>query len=171
MSGKDFRDSHWTISRRFVLHWDRKPTECEHIRKVSSPFTNLEISRFRWVDCQLNTISECAIWQAIRHTLNSLPADLGETYKRILLAVNPVNYPIARRALMWLVTALAPLTLSQLVEALKTEHDKFTLNDDLSVIDDTDIVKICGSLVTFDEKTGIISLSHFTVKVKPFYET
>lgn len=66
---------------------------------------------------------------------------------------------------MWLVTSLAPLTLPQLVEALKIEYGKLTLNDDLSVMHDADLLEICGSLVNFDEKTGLVALSHYSVQV------
>jgi hypothetical protein len=73
---------------------------------------------------------------------------------------------------MWLVTSLAPLTLSHLVEALKIEYGKSMLNDDLSVMHDADILEICGSLVNFDKETGLVALSHYSVQVSlPQYDT
>jgi hypothetical protein len=67
---------------------------------------------------------------------------------------------------MWLVAALEPLNLSQLAEALSIEIGNTALNWKLSVMSPTDLLEICSSLVSFDERTGIVTLSHYSVQVK-----
>ncbi|KAG0694295.1 hypothetical protein DFH29DRAFT_838658, partial [Suillus ampliporus] len=44
------------------------------------------------------------------------------------------------------------------------EVGRSSLNPDLGVIDCMDIVVACGSLVAYDEATGVITLSHYSVK-------
>jgi hypothetical protein len=67
--------------------------------------------------------------------------------------------------LLWLAGALSPLTLDQLNEAIMIEVGQSNLNPKRGVIDPMDIMTACGSLVTYDEKTGVVALSHYSVKV------
>ncbi|KAG1833679.1 hypothetical protein DFJ58DRAFT_847761 [Suillus subalutaceus] len=72
--------------------------------------------------------------------------------------------PISKSCLLWLAGALSPLTLDQLNEAIMIEAGQSSLNMDLGVMDPMDIVVACSSLVTYDEATGVVSLSHYSVK-------
>lgn len=122
---------------------------------------------FRWVNCQLDAISACRTVQGISDSLKSLPKGLHETYDRILQEIEeagPDRRSIVERTLMWLVAALEPLNLYQLVEALSIEIGCKTLNQKLSVISPTDLLEICSCLVSFDERTGIVTLSHYSVR-------
>ncbi|KAG1721344.1 hypothetical protein EDB19DRAFT_2044402 [Suillus lakei] len=122
---------------------------------------------FRWVQCQLDDIMGCKRRIDIEAALDNLPAGLYETYDRIIQAIKQKgrsDEQIAQNCLLWLVGTFTPLTLDQLNEAMMIEVGKSNLNPDLGVMDPMDIVVACGSLVTYDEKTGIVALSHYSVK-------
>ncbi|KAF9231120.1 hypothetical protein BU15DRAFT_82805 [Melanogaster broomeanus] len=121
---------------------------------------------FRWVQLQLDRLNECLSLRDLREALETIPATLYETYDRMLCAIDKKEFGgrVARRALMWLVTALDSLTLSQLAEALVINVDKPALDSTFAPMHDTRILEICGSLVTYHEETGIITLSHYSVK-------
>ena len=127
--------------------------------------------RFHWVRCQLDTISECTTEKAIELALTLLPKDINETYERILLKIIGRGEDIANTAetiLTWLVGAVRPLTLSELEEAIMVEPDMVELNTSSRLIDSSDILTICGSLVEeFLDENGlsIVRLSHYTVRV------
>ncbi|KAG1719034.1 hypothetical protein EDB19DRAFT_1919458 [Suillus lakei] len=122
---------------------------------------------FRWVQCQLDVIMKCKRPDSIQKALHDLPEGLYETYDRIIRSIEeggPDDGPIAQSCLLWLAGAFTPLTLDELNEAMMIEVGRPSLNEDLGVTDTMDIVAACGSLVTFDEKTGIVALSHYSVK-------
>ncbi|KAG1733700.1 hypothetical protein EDB19DRAFT_2041132 [Suillus lakei] len=122
---------------------------------------------FRWVQCQLDVIMKCKRLDSIRKALDNLPEGLYETYDRIIRSIEergPDDGPIARSCLLWLAGAFTPLTLDQLNEAIMIEVGRPSLNEDLGVTDTMDIVAACGSLVTYNKKTGIVVLSHYSVK-------
>ncbi|KAG2120291.1 hypothetical protein BD769DRAFT_1777642 [Suillus cothurnatus] len=122
---------------------------------------------FRWVQCQLDEIMACKSHIDIKAALNNLPAGLYETYDRIIQAIKqrgPSDDRIARSCLLWLAGTFTPLTLDQLNEAMMIEVGLSSLNPDLEVMDSMDIVAACGSLVIYNEKTGVVALSHYSVK-------
>ena len=103
----------------------------------------------------------------VRDALDNLPEGLDETYERILLAID-TKYregQLARRALTWLVAALRPLRISELMECLSIKLETRTLDSDSGPMHCGALLDACGSLVSYTEKTGIVILSHFSVKV------
>ena len=127
-------------------------------------------TRFHWVRCQLDTISKCRTESAIEAALGTLPKDLNETYKRILVKIlneGEETANAAEKILMWLVGAAEPLGLSELEEAIMIEPGNKELNTSLRLIDSTDILTICGSLVEeFEDNCNRhrVRLSHYTVQ-------
>ncbi|KAG1778804.1 hypothetical protein EV702DRAFT_1195824 [Suillus placidus] len=122
---------------------------------------------FRWVQCQLDVIMTCKRQIDIEAALGNLPAELYETYARIIQAIKlrgPSDDQIARSCLLWLAGTFTPLTLDQLNEAMMIEVGQLNLNPARGVMDLMDIVVACGSLVTYNEKTGVVALSHYSVK-------
>jgi hypothetical protein len=110
----------------------------------------------------------CKRPDSIRKALDDLPAGLYETYDRIIHSIEERGTddgPITQRCLLLLAGAFTPLTLDQLNEAMMIEVGRPSLNEDLGVTDITDIVAACGSLVTYNERTRIVALSHYSVKV------
>ncbi|KAG2361081.1 hypothetical protein BDR07DRAFT_1486347 [Suillus spraguei] len=103
---------------------------------------------FRWVQCQLDVIMACKTPGSVRKALDDLPAGLDETYDRIIHSIEEKGKDDAY----------------QLSEAMMIELGRPSLNEDLRVMDTMDIIAACGSLVTYNEKTGIVALSHYSVK-------
>lgn len=127
----------------------------------------MEFSRFRWIQCSIDTLSRCVTRKEVRGAIDSLPEGLDETYKRILLAIDAGTREgqLAKRALVWLVAAIRPLRLPELMEGLSIDLETRTLDYDVGPMHSGALLDACGSLVTHLEKTGIIILSHFSVKV------
>ena len=127
----------------------------------------MEFSRFRWIQCSIDTLSRCVTRKEVRGAIDSLPEGLDETYKRILLAIDAGTREgqLAKRALVWLVAAIRPLRLPELMEGLSIDLETRTLDYDVRPMHSGALLDACGSLVTHLEKTGIIILSHFSVKV------
>ena len=73
----------------------------------------------------------------------------------------------AEKILMWLVGAMRPLRLMELEEAILIELGSVKLNTSSRLIDPSDILTICGSLVEEFEDRGVsrVRLSHYTVRV------
>lgn len=126
-----------------------------------------DVSRFRWVQCQIDTLDKCTSVSEIRRVLESLPEGLEETYRRILLAIDRRIYDArrVRRALVWLVTALRPLRMDELLEGIMIDPDYRALDSRFGLIKGADLLEFCRSLVVHHEETDIITLSHMSVKV------
>jgi len=99
--------------------------------------------------------------------LESLPEGLEETYRRILIAIDRQSSDarIVRRALVWLVTALRPMCMRELLEALTIDPIRRALDPRFALIKGVDLLDVCRSLVVHHEETDIITLSHMSVKV------
>ncbi|KAF9237444.1 hypothetical protein BU15DRAFT_63168 [Melanogaster broomeanus] len=121
---------------------------------------------FWLVQLQLDRLNGCWSLGDLREVLETLPATLYETYDRMLRAIDKKEFGgrVARTALMWLVTALDSLTLSQIAEALAINVDEPALDSTFVPMHETGILEICGSFVSYNERTGIITLSHYSVK-------
>ena len=123
--------------------------------------------------CQIDAISDCATVNDIKVTLKNLPKDLNETYDRILTKIVGKGEATAARAekiLTWLMGALMPLRISELEEALMIELDSAELSTSSRLIDPSEILITCGSLVeAFPDPNGdnlqVVRLSHYTVQV------
>ena len=132
-------------------------------------YSNLRstFSRFRWVQCQIDTLNQCATKAEVREALDNLPIGLDETYERILVAID-IGSPegkLALRALVWLIGALRPLRLVEILEGLTIDLGRRTMDPDIGPMHKGALLDACGSLVTYNEETGILILSHFSVRV------
>ena len=103
----------------------------------------------------------------VREVLNNLPRSLYETYERILGKMNEDEQEgkVAKRALEWLVVALRPLQLSQIMEGLSIDPVRRVLDRASGPVHGPALLDVLGSLVTYSEVTNIVVLSHFSVKV------
>ena len=123
------------------------------------------------MQCQIDSIQSCRTPRGVQEALVNLPKDLFSTYERILSKINtqgPDVVRIVQTTLCWLVAAVRPLKLTEVNEAVTIKTGSLSLDEDLGVFTETDIVEICSSLVNYDESKGVISLSHFTVQVRHF---
>ncbi|KIK97499.1 hypothetical protein PAXRUDRAFT_136196 [Paxillus rubicundulus Ve08.2h10] len=135
-------------------------------KEICSTLQRATDGMFRWIQCQIDTLAQCTSTREIRRTLKSLPSGLDETYERILLKIDEDKFQgqLVRCALVWVVAALCLLHLSDIIEALKIDLEKRTLNDDIGPMNETILLDTCGSLVMYHGETGIVALSHFSVK-------
>ena len=72
---------------------------------------------------------------------------------------------LALRVLVWLVGALRPLRLVEILEGMTVDLGRRTMDPDTGAMHKGILLYACGSLVTYNEKTDILILSHFSVKV------
>ena len=123
--------------------------------------------RFRWAQCQIDVLKKCATTRDIRKALDSLPSGLDETYEKILLAIDlqSSDGKVALRALFWLVAALRPLHLAEILEALSIDLQGRRLDREIAPVHEYALLDALGSLVVYIEETDVINLSHFSVKV------
>lgn len=126
--------------------------------------------RFRWVDCQFDMLCRRG-WTigGIERALSSLPHGLEPTYERIFMEIKQDGedaLTVVNRALMWLVSALRPLTEAEILEALMIEKGRPRLNQDQQLWRPDDLLDLCSSLVYVEPTTGCIKLSHYSVKVR-----
>ncbi|KAF8549429.1 hypothetical protein OG21DRAFT_588736 [Imleria badia] len=122
---------------------------------------------FRWVQCQIDTLNQCATKAEVREALDNLPIGLDATYQRILVAIDTGSPEgkLALRTLVWLVGALRPLRLVEILDGLAIDLGRRTMDHDAGPMHKGALLDACGSLVTYNEDTDILILSHFSVKV------
>lgn len=76
-------------------------------------------NRFRWVECQLQSLQSCPCSEHHLNTiLNSLPETLDETYERILDKIPRNLSKDARRILTLLCFSLRPLAIEELIDGI-----------------------------------------------------
>jgi len=123
--------------------------------------------RFRWVQCQIDTLDKCTSVSEIRGVLESLPEGLEETYRRILIAIDRClpDARLVRRALVWLVAALRPMRLCELLEGLTIDPIRRSLDTRFALIKGANFLEVSRSLVIHNKETDIVTLSHMSVKV------
>ncbi|KAF9233311.1 hypothetical protein BU15DRAFT_66706 [Melanogaster broomeanus] len=121
---------------------------------------------FRWVQCQLHRLRDCRAKSNIQQVLATLPSGLYETYDKILSDINKKEFDghIAKSILLWLVGALEPFSLGLLVEAVTFDLQRSETFSGFEFLSNDDVLDVCGSLVSYDEKSDRVSLSHFSVK-------
>ncbi|XXG97511.1 hypothetical protein Hte_003816 [Hypoxylon texense] len=118
---------------------------------------------FRWVQCQLDTLSKLRTVKAIRQSLSQLPQDLHETYDRILARVSTADQEFARRVLLWVSFAATPLTLKELHTAIAIEADMDYLDEESLLHDPNDILSLVSGLISITE-LGYVTIAHMSVK-------
>jgi len=120
--------------------------------------------RFRWVQCQIDELSRQISPRAIRNALKSLPPDLNETYRRMILQINPSFTDVARRALMWLSAAQRPLTIDELGEAVIIDLGETELDPEARLCSTLDVIYACGCLIENFDNSPFVALAHHSVK-------
>lgn len=67
--------------------------------------------RFRWLDCQLQTLRSCATPAAVRRVLGDLPKSLEVYYTRVLKNIDESNHISVQNLLRWVTFAFRPVRL------------------------------------------------------------
>ena len=111
------------------------------------------ISRFLVAHLQIEALKGCMSPRALMNTLETLPTSINDLYRHTLTRIDAQSEPevlLAKRAMLWLVYGLEPLSMKQLQHALAT-------NLDLGIFDEDDIVR--GEFI-FDVCCGLVSKSN-----------
>ncbi|KAJ7906038.1 hypothetical protein B0H13DRAFT_2194496, partial [Mycena leptocephala] len=152
------------ITRELELRRELRRLPKKLTAEIQATLESKASGMFRLVQCQLDILVRKSTFASVTRALQNLPTTLMEMYDRILERIDEDNIEIARRALRWLADAKRPLRLAQLVEAIRIEPCGSELNEtDCYVLQNVMILEILSSLVTYNSKDGIISLSHMSV--------
>jgi ankyrin repeat protein len=131
-------------------------------------------ARFRWAECQLDTLGKCRNRVMIRKALAALPPTLDMTYDRILCSIAEEDVDYAIRVLLWLAFSDRPLTVDEVAEVIAIDvarNPAFDREDTLE--DPLEALDICSSLVTLVTNCGngglestrqVAVLAHYSVK-------
>ncbi|KAH0550901.1 hypothetical protein GP486_007735, partial [Trichoglossum hirsutum] len=130
---------------------------------------------FRWVVCQLEVLRKCLRLPALRKKLKELPETLDETYNRILLSIPEDYRREAYAILQWLAYSMRPMSLAEVAEATTVDRDNQVFNIENRMLNISDILSVCSSLVTLSEGgatlrndhtegTRELRLAHYSVK-------
>ncbi|KAF9235663.1 ankyrin repeat-containing domain protein [Melanogaster broomeanus] len=161
-----------------MLWWLHSPPD-ETIRTVETPLNPNAVGSnpggagflFRWVQCQLVELGDCYTEGQVQRVLEELPEGLYETYDRILERIDKKKFggQIAKSILLWLVGALKPLNLKLLTEGVTFDIQRSEKSNGEGFLSNEDFLNVCGSLVRYDRKDDVVSLSHFSVKEYLFH--
>ncbi|KAF8438213.1 hypothetical protein L210DRAFT_3545717 [Boletus edulis BED1] len=126
---------------------------------------------FRWVQCQIDALNRCATKAEVRRALDNLPIGLDETYQRILTAIDlrSSDGKLTLRALVWLVGALRPLRLVEILEGLTIDLGRQTLDPESGAMYKGIFVIRHAESRDIQRKTDIVILSHFSVKLPQYH--
>ena len=107
--------------------------------------------------------------EGIRKSLGELPNGLVETYSRIMEKIEkkrPKFFPIAEKALKWVICARRPLFMDELKEAIAFEPTDQYWQEGKIITDPSgqSILKACGHLITLDDEDYTVRLIHRTVQ-------
>jgi hypothetical protein len=118
---------------------------------------------FRWVQCTIDDLSCLATANAIKEALASITPSLSNVYKAVLSSIPKTVAGIAWSMLVYLVSALRPLTLSELAEAaIFLSSPDF--NEDDRLIDPESVVGHLRCLVRYEPITKRVELAHSSVR-------
>jgi hypothetical protein len=124
---------------------------------------NFTYRRFRWAQCQLDTLSRCKTPKEVIKALNILPETLDETSRAILDYIETESKEIVRRVLLWLAIGKRPLDIEELAEAVIIQIRTFKIDADDRLLEPEILLKICECLTVMQED-GIVNLAHYSVK-------
>jgi hypothetical protein len=129
----------------------------------SMPYLVRSNSRFLLVSFQLKHI--LANPANIRSTFPSLPRNVPDAYRDIIERIkNGENRAIAFKILSWVLFAKRVLLMGELQEALSVEDGMKTLIPKTEMIHPQFGIQCCESLVTHDEDTQTVRLTHYTLR-------
>ncbi|KAL8785844.1 MAG: hypothetical protein Q9195_008468 [Heterodermia aff. obscurata] len=120
---------------------------------------------FRWVQCQLDTLSKLRTPGAVRKALKNLPPTLDKTYEGLLDRIdNDEDRKLAREILEIVCYTYRPFTLLEVCEMLQVTPGLRELDESKCLADPKDVLSICGSLLNFQQHTGLVTPAHHSVK-------
>jgi ankyrin repeat protein len=119
-------------------------------------FRILIVGRFRWVQCQLDTLRQCLKPSAVLMTLSTLPEGLDATYARILSQIPKLYHQEAQIVFALLISARRAISLGEAAEAAAIDLQTHSFDKRNRLRHPESVLKICSSF---------LSLSPFKPKV------
>lgn len=117
------------------------------------------------MQCQLDILSKLRTPGAVRKALENLPPTLDKTYENLLDRIDSdEDRVLAREILEILCFSYRPFTLHEVSEMLQITPGYRQLDENKCLDNPKDILSICGSLLNFQQHTGLVSLAHHSVK-------
>lgn len=102
----------------------------------------------------------------VRKCLDRLPTGLDSIYENILQKINrgdEDNRELALNALSWISHATRPLHPKELREALTIAEGDSVIEDE-DLLEEKQLVDVCGGLVVVDENSQTVRFVHYTVQ-------
>jgi hypothetical protein len=104
---------------------------------------------------------------SLRHTLDSLPTTLDETYDRILNKVNTCNRPLVQHILQCVCFFVGP-TVEEVKHICRIgSHRKPPFDSEDALFDQKDAINLCSGLLCLVRNawaTEVVQFAHFSVK-------
>ena len=124
--------------------------ECKHNR-----FAQAKLRRFRWIECQLDTLRNCRRQKDVKKSLKELPQTLDKTYDRILENIPYEDRKNVYSVIQMLTVFCHPLISDEVAEALAVDYEieMFDREED-GLMNKYDILKICTSLITLSKSNS-----------------
>ncbi|KAK4219149.1 ankyrin repeat-containing domain protein [Rhypophila decipiens] len=119
---------------------------------------------FLWVALQIEALYISKTDDAIRKALEDLPADLPETFNRIIQRSGEAGSEYRIRIFKLIVAAFRPLTVDETREALSVVPGVTTWNPAHVINDVYSALACCGSLISIDEEALTVKLIHHSVR-------
>ena len=102
--------------------------------------------------------------------VGTVPMDMQSAYKEVVQRIEssqPGDKELAMKTLSWLFRAQRPLRMEELLEALALEEyepDRSLDNVLENKLMPSDLLECCKSLVVFNNSSGLVRFTHFTVQ-------
>jgi len=121
------------------------------------------VTRFRWVQCQLEALTRKKTPRDIHNALANVPRTLAETYQGILSRIPSDDAETARQMLFWVSSAMMPMTLTELCEAIIIDENQVVINEDVRLLNPRGTLELCSSLISYDHRSTTVTLAHSSV--------
>jgi hypothetical protein len=108
----------------------------------------LIMNRFRWVECQLDTLRNCLRPSAVIEALNTLPEGLDATYERILSQIPKVYHQEAKIVFALLICARRAISLAEAAEAASIDIREHSFDPKNRLCNPQTVIRICSSFVS-----------------------
>jgi hypothetical protein len=127
---------------------------------------DIDVTRFRFAKSQMTRVITQQTGRDIQRALSEMPSNLNEVYAQSLGAhISDTNHrKYMRKMLLWLSFATRPLHMDELSEAIVVEDEDEDLDAYSRIRDPRFLLRLGQGLIEHDESTGLVSLSHSSVK-------
>lgn len=133
--------------------------------------SNRRIDRFRWTALQLDALAACQSFGDLEDTLRELPADLYQTYDRIILKIPTTKRQAALQLLQFLLYSEGNLKIPEAIDVMAVDLTKdYSFDPKNRLRGHRDISGTFFGLIKFvgnpetNESDTVLALAHASVK-------